>query len=62
VKNLINEENVKKIIRSNMRNVSEEQVQNLAQRILINALPAVCMLVRHEIIEERESILKKQSQ
>ena len=62
LKNLINEDNVRRIIRSNMRNATDEQVQHLTQRILANALPAVCMLVRLEIIEERESMLKGQNQ
>ena len=62
MKDIIDEEKIKGIIRSNMRNASEEQVQHLTQKILVDALPAVCMLVRREIIEERKNMLKHATQ
>lgn len=62
MKKFINEETVKNAIKSNMRFATEEQVQELTSRILLDAAPMVNMVVRQCIINERRHILEELKQ
>ena len=58
MKKYINEDIVQKAIKANIRNVTDEQLQRLTSRILLEAYPVVSMLVRENIINERRNMLE----